>query len=73
MVVPSGAKHSTTRRERSKAMEKVYVAYYWYDRLGKWIEFYSSVDKEKCEWIAKMQREMGDMVKVEEKSNRRSK
>ena len=54
-------------------MEKVYVAYYWYDRLGKWIEFYSSVDKEKCEWIAKMQREMGDMVKVEEKSNRRSK
>lgn len=54
-------------------MEKIYVSYYWHDRFEKWIEFYSSVNKKKCERMAKMQREMGDRVKVEEKSNGRRK
>lgn len=47
-------------------MEKtLYTAYYWYERLGKWIEFFSSYDKDKCERMADMQREIGDKVKVE--------
>ena len=45
---------------------KKWAAYYWYDRLGKWIKFYECDDKEKCEQYADMQRVLGEDVKVED-------
>lgn len=48
-------------------MAKVYVVYYWHERLGKWVECYDTTNKERAEHQAEFQRRLGAWAKVEEK------
>lgn len=44
-----------------------YIVYYWYERFGKWIEFYRTYDREAAEFEAEsMKKILKTRTKIEE-------
>ena len=45
-----------------------YIVYYWYERFGKWIEFYRTYDREAAEFEAEsMKKILKTRTRIEER------
>ena len=44
-----------------------YIVYYWYERFGKWIEFYSTYDREAAEFQAASKKILKTRTRIEER------